>query len=253
MSEAGEGPPVKQSALSKLVNRIRGRPAPEPHAGEGLAGTRTAEQINEAAQQYPKPQQEVTTAIDRPSTQRVSSPEDQEVSRPLSEEIVTIPSQEPLPENAADWRQKHYEVVEQARGVNPPEQVAEEARIDAENLAKFEDSPSVQPKTTLPEKVFGPQPEVPDEHKEVEEFLKTQPKPTSETTPPVQPEAVAPPVSPTAAETSVQIPVETTQPQTEIPVPVEATAPEEKPIPVSIQAKTPVSVGVAEPVGKQSI
>ena len=92
------------------------------------------------------------------------------------------------------------------------------------------------------------------EHEEVEEFLETKPRPPLEPAPPVQTEAVAPPVSP-ATETSAQIPVETPQPQAKTTVPVEGAVPDEKPIPVSStpQTKTPVSVGVAEPVGKQSI
>lgn len=88
------------------------------------------------------------------------------------------------------------------------------------------------------------------EHEEVEEFLETKPRPPLETTPPVQAEAVAPPVLPTT-ETGAQIPVETPQPQAKTTVPVKGAAPG-KPTPVSI-SQAPVSVGVAEPVGKQSI
>ncbi|MCH7730421.1 hypothetical protein IID21_02695 [Patescibacteria group bacterium] len=279
MAEAGESPPVKQSALSKLVNRIRGRPTPQPQTGEGLAGTRTTEQIQQAKQNYPEPQPQ----------ERVPAPGDPDYKPLTKESPVYEPERQAQLRYAAQQTRLEQDEPTSSTQTQPEQEDTnkpiwlqkEEARL-GEGYAKeaisqvpqtAQESPAAeQPATTptvteqVPEGTAEPSPAPTDagiakvldtpvkgEHKEVEEFLKTQPKPTSETTPPVQPEAVAPPVSPTAAETSVQIPVETTQPQTEIPVPVEATAPEEKPIPVSIQAKTPVSVGVAEPVGKQSI
>ena len=142
-----------------------------------------------------------------------------------------IPASEQVGEKAPSWLRQQQQERQAATGPKTPEQIAEEARIDAENLAKLQQptqapgefprvAPFVEPPTnsptTLPEKVFEPQPEVPGEHEEVDEFLKTKPQPSVET--PV-------PTSPGEA------------------IPVQSSPEEEQPIPVNIPQRTPVNVG----------
>lgn len=160
-----------------------------------------------------------------------------------------IPPSEQLGEKPPGWLEQQQQERQAATAEKTPEQLAKEAIIDAENLAKLEQPsqpteppPKVAPfitetpqTTTLPEKVFEPQPDVPGEHAEVDEFLGTKPQPSVET--PAQP-----------PETAAQAP-------TGEAIPVESQPREEQPIPVNIpqsQPQTPTPVGVAEPQGGEN-
>lgn len=214
--------PQKESFVTRFKNRLLGRSSQPQPQGEGLVGTKTTEQIRQTAQQIP--------ATPELPQEKVPAPGEPGYE-PLTKESTT-PEWERRAQLEAAALQIRASQVESTgiaqQPVKSPDQLAEEARIDAANLAKavqpsvplpkvapFVESPTTSP-TTLPEKVFEPQPEVPGEHEEVDEFLKTKPQPSVET--PV-------PTSPGEA------------------IPVQSSPEEEQPIPVNIPQRTPVNVG----------
>ena len=217
--------PQKESFVTRFKNRLLGRSSQPQPQGEGLVGTKTTEQIRQTAQQIP--------ATPELPQEKVPAPGEPGY-KPLTKESTT-PEWERRAQLEAAALQIRASQVESTgiaqQPVKSPDQIAEEARIDAENLAKMQQptqapgefprvAPFVEPPTnsptTLPEKVFEPQPEVPGEHEEVDEFLKTKPQPSVET--PV-------PTSPGEA------------------IPVQSSPEEEQPIPVNIPQRTPVNVG----------
>lgn len=218
----------RESVFTRLKNRLLGRPPQPLPQGEGLVGTRTTAQIEQAAQQIPSAPEK--------TQERVPAPGDPDYE-PLTKES-SMPEWVRRAQLEAAAQQIRASQTESTgitqQPLKTPDQLAEEARIDAENLAKLqqpsqptEQQPKVAPfitetpqTTILPEKVFEPQPEVSGEHTGVDEFLKTK-QPTTEA--PAQP-------SETAAQTPTgeAIPLQS-QPQEEQPIPVRIPQEEEVP------------------------
>jgi len=240
MAEAGEGPPIKESALSKLINRIRGRPNPQPQTGEGLAGTRTTEQIKEVKEQIPltpkQPQERIPAPGDpdyEPLTKETPTPEwERQAQLRYAAEQTKLEQNEP--ETSAETTQPEQEDTNKPTWLQK-----EEARLE-EGYAKeaisqgpqtTQVSPAAgQPTTASTEQVVA----APETDKSfvqkvldtpVEELEKELPegarKALEEAGRAIESEVVAPPppISPTSTETSVQVPVKTTQ---QIPTPVGA-------------------------------
>ena len=207
--------PIKESFVTRFKNKLLGRSS-QHQAPETMQPT--AGESNQPAGVTP-----------REAVRKLETGQATEMFKPYGAEIT--PPSDQVQETAPGWLKQQQQERLAATGPKTPEQIAEEVRIDAENLAKLQQptqapgkfprvAPFVEPPTTspttLPEKVFEPQPEVSGEHEEVDEFLKTKPQP------------------------SVETPV-TTSPGEAIPV--QSSPEEEQPIPVNIPQRTPVNVG----------
>lgn len=205
---AQQAQPKRESVFTRFKNRLMGR-SPQPQATETQQQPPATEPIQPAG------------VTPREAVRKLETGQATEMFRPFGQEIIP-PSQQPPPETTAGWVKHEYERT-QASIQKTPDQLAEEARIDAANLAKAQQpteplsevSPSTQQETTLPEKVLEQQPEVPGEPQEVEEFLPTKPQPTTGAIP--------------QTPTETAIPVQESVPAEKQPIPIQI--PQEEKVP----------------------